>query len=132
MASELQPDVGEVLQEEPYQMPVTGEVSVCGPVRTQELPRKGAATRTRTVDDTTYVRVLEADKRRGKAVLMSMDAEMYVSFSDANMQAPSSAAAVWPKAVPLEVTAAVDIYVMCAESGKTTRVGILSELWAEG
>lgn len=133
MTSDLQPDTSEVLQEEPeYVMSVQGCVSVKGPVRTQELPRKGGATRTRIVNDTKYVQLLEADKRRGRLTVMSMDAEMYVGFSEASMQAPDSAAGVWPKGVPLIVTAAVDVFVMCAEAAKTTRVSVFPELWAEG
>jgi hypothetical protein len=132
VAEQLQPDTGEVLQEEPYVMAVTGAVTVAGPVRTQELPRKGAATRTRTVTDTQYVQVLEADPRRASVLLMSMDQEMYVGFSEASMQAPESAATVWPAGVPFPLSAAVDVYVMCAATGQTTRVSVTSFLWAQG
>ncbi|MFJ3812582.1 hypothetical protein ACIPWE_40265 [Streptomyces sp. NPDC090073] len=131
MASELQPDVGEVLQEEPYNMPVTGEVSVCGPVRTQELPRKAGATKTRTVGDTQYVCLLDNDYRRGFMTVMSMDAEMYFGFTEASMQA-STAMSVWPKAVPLTLPISSELWVQCAESGKTTRVSVTTGLWAAG
>jgi len=132
VASDLQPDTGEVLQEEPdYVMSVQGCVSVKGPVRTQELPRKGGATRTRTVSDTKYVQVLENDMRRGQMTLMSMDAEMGVGFSEAAMQDPMSMS-VWPKAVPFRVNAATEVWVICAEATKTTRISITTELWAQG
>lgn len=129
--SDLQPDVGEVLQEEPYKMAVTGEVAVCGPVRTQELPRKSGATKTRVVLDTKYVQVLENDPRRGFMLVMSMDAEMYFGFSEAAMQDPS-AASVWPKGVPLPLAVAAELWVQSAESGKTTRVSVTTGLWATG
>lgn len=131
MASDLQPDVGEVLQEEPYTMPVTGEVSICGPVRTQELPRKSGATKTRTVGDTTYVQLLDNDARRGFMLVMSMDAELYFGFSEASMQA-SSAMSVWPKGVPLTLPVAAELWVLCAEATKTTRVSVTTGLWAAG
>lgn len=131
MASDLQPDVGEVLQEEPYKMAVTGEVSVCGPVRTQELPRKSGATKTKTVGDTAYVQLLDNDPRRGFMLVMSMDAELYFGFSEASMQAPS-AMSVWPKGVPLPLPVAAELWVQCAESGKTTRVSVTTGLWAAG
>lgn len=131
MASDLQPDVGEVLQEEPYKMAVTGEVSVCGPVRTQELPRKNGATKTRVVGDTAYVQLLDNDPRRGFMLVMSMDAELYYGFTEASMQA-SSAMSVWPKGVPLTLPVAAELWVMCAEAAKTTRVSVTTGLWAVG
>jgi hypothetical protein len=130
--SDLQPDVGDVLQEEPqYTMPVTGEVSVCGPVRTQELPRKAGATKTRTVTDTVYVQLLDNDPRRGFVVVMSMDNEMYFGFTEASMQA-TSAMSVWPKAVPLVLPVASELWVQCAAAGQTTRVSVTTGLWAAG
>jgi hypothetical protein len=131
VASDLQPDVGEVLQEEPYQMPVTGEVSVCGPVRTQELPRKHGATKTRTVTDTQYVQLLDSDPRRGFILVMSMDAELYYGFTEASMQA-TNAMSVWPKGVPLTLPLATELWVQCAEATKTTRVSVTTGLWAAG
>lgn len=131
--ADLQPDVGEVLQEEaPYVMQMKGCVTVQGPVRTQELPRKGGANKTRTVGDLKAVQVLEADKRRGWAVLISMDQEMYVSFTETSMEEPSVSATVWPKGVPFEVPASVDVWVKCAATGQSTRVSVATALWAEG
>lgn len=129
--TDLQPDTGEVLQEEPYVMAVQGAVSVKGPVRVQELPLKGGGTRTKSVGDTKFIQVLEADKRRGRAVLMSMDEEVYIGFSEAAMQDPI-ASTVWPAGVPFEVPAAVEAYVMCAVAAATTRVSVTTYLWAEG
>lgn len=129
--NDLQPDVGEVLQEEPYQMAVTGEVSVCGPVRTQELPRKSGATKTRVVSDTKYVQLLENDPRRGFMLVMSMDRELYYGFSEASMQDPS-AMSVWPKGVPLPLPVAAELWVQCAEAAQSTRVSVTTGLWAAG
>ena len=129
--SELQPDVEEVLQEEPYKMAVQGEVSICGPVRTQELPRKGGATKTKVVTDTAYVQVLDNDMRRGFVLVMSMDAELYFGFGEASKQAVT-AMSVWPKGVALPVPVASELWVQCAEAGKTTRVSVTTGLWAAG
>lgn len=133
MSAELQPDTAEVLQEEPahYQaIPVCVE-DVKAPVRVQLLPQKGGSTRTRTVSDVKATQVLEANPRRGSAVLMSMDQEMLVAFSQASCQDPSTMS-VWPKAVPFPVPATVDVYVQCATAAQTTRVSITTSLWAEG
>jgi hypothetical protein len=129
--TDLQPDVGDVLQEEPYTMPVTGAVAVDGPVRTQELPRRNGATKSRTVSDTAYVQLLDNDPRRGFMLVMSMDAELYYGFTEASMQAPS-AMSVWPAKVPLTLPVAAELWVMCAEAGKTTRVSVTTGLWAAG
>lgn len=134
MSADLQPDTGEVLQEEAphgYQAIPVCVSEVKTPVRVQPLPRKGASTRTRTVTDTKAVQVLEANPRRYSASLMSMDQEMLVAFSQAACQDPSTMA-VWPKAVPFPITATVDVYVQCATTSQTTRVAIVTELWAEG
>jgi hypothetical protein len=131
VASELQPDVGDVLQEEPYKMAVTGEVSVCGPVRVQELPRKAGATKTRTVSDTKYVQLLDNDPRRGFMVLMSLDQEMAFGFSEASMQDPSAMTA-WPKGVPCPLPVATEVWVICSAAGQSTRVSVTTGLWAVG
>lgn len=130
--SDLQPDTPEVLQEEPeYVMSVQGAVTVKGPVRTQALPRKGGATRTRTVGATKAAHVLTPDHRRARVTLMSMDQEMLVGFSEAAIQDAASMT-VWPKAVPFVCEATVDVYVQCAVDAEETRVSITTELWAEG
>lgn len=132
MASDLQPDVGEVLQEEPeYVMSVQGKVAVQGPVRTQELPRKAGATKTRTVTDTAYVQMLDSDPRRGFVMVMSMDAAFYFGFTEASMQA-TSAMSVWPKNVPLPLPLSAELWVQSAETGVSTRISVTTGLWAAG
>lgn len=133
MSAELQPDVGEVLQEEPQKytaIPVCVE-DVKGPVRVQVLPRKGGSTRTRTVTDTKAVQVLDADARRASAVLMSIENDLLFAFSEAATQ-DTSTMSVWPKLVPLPCSATVPVWIKCATAAQTTRVSITTELWAEG
>lgn len=127
----LEPDVHEVLQEEtPEELTaIPVEVrSVDGPVRVQLLPDKGAATLTRTVTATEAKRVLVADARRRSAVLVSIDQNILVAFSEAACQA-DSAMAVWPKLVPLTVPATVEVWVKSATG--TTAVSVQSFLWAQ-
>jgi hypothetical protein len=127
----MEPDVREVLQEEPdapmTAIPVKVEC-VDGPVRVQVLPDKGGATGTRTVKTTKAVKLLVADARRKSAVLISMDQNMRVAFSEAATQAPS-AMALWPKLVPLTVPATVEVWVI-AEGGDTS-VSYQTALWAQ-
>jgi hypothetical protein len=127
----LEPDVHEVLQEEPdvpmTAIPVKVEC-VDGPVRVQVLPDKGGATGTRTVTTTQAVRVLVADARRKSAVLMATDNNFRVAFSQAACQAPS-AMALWPKLVPLTVPATVEVWVQ-AEGGSTS-LSYQTSLWAQ-
>jgi hypothetical protein len=130
-AGELQPDTREVLQEEPYVMPVQGAVSVQGPVRVQALPRKGGATRTRLVPAARAVQVLAADHRRARVTLMSLDKEMLVGFSEAATQDESSMSA-WPVNVPFVCDATVDVYLQSGDDTDSTRVSITTELWSEG
>lgn len=111
-------------------MAVTGAVTVDGPVRTQALPRKGGATRTRVVP-AAKVQLLTSDPRRARVVLMSMDQELMIAYSDAAAQDPSTMT-IWPKGVPFECTATVDVFVQCAADAQTTRVSVTTELWAEG
>lgn len=130
--TDLQPDTGEVLQEEPdYVMQVAGCVTVKGPVRVQELPAKGGGTRTKTVSDTRPEHFLEPDPRRRRAVLMSMDREIYIAFSQAGIQ-DAIGSSIWPKGVPFEVDASTDVYVLSAETGQSTRVSVTTYLWAQG
>ncbi|MER7953068.1 hypothetical protein ABTY59_37385 [Streptomyces sp. NPDC096079] len=128
----LEPDVPEILQEEPAPdltaIPVRVE-AVESQVRVQVLPDKGGSTLTKSATATRAVRVLVADPRRKSAVLMSMDQNILVAFSEAACQADSSMA-VWPKLVPLEVPATVEVWVKSATG--TTAVGVLGYRWAEG
>lgn len=128
---ELQPDVSDVLQEEaPDQLTA---IPVCvvehkAPVRVQLLPDKTGSTQTRTVS-TTPKSYLRADHRRGRAVLMSMDQNIRIAFSEAAAQDDSSMS-LWPKLVPFEVPAAVEVWVK--STTETTSVSFTTFGWAAG
>lgn len=128
--AELQPDVGEVLQEEPPEqytaIPVCVK-EVAAPVRVQALPRKGAASMTKALT-TTAVQVLRADHWRGRTLLVGSGAFL-VAFSEASCQA-DSAMAEWPAATPLELTATTEVWAKAAAD--TVALSVVTERWAEG
>lgn len=126
---QLEPDMDEVLQEEHDYAPPSVAVDVCGPVRIQALPRKGGATRTVQLDAVTARQVLTADPRRGRALLVSFDEDFLVAYSATAATAPATMAR-WPKRVPLEVAATVEVYVMA--QANTTSLSVLQEAWAMG
>lgn len=127
---DMQPDTDEVLQAEAPDtltaVPVQVE-DVKTPVRVQLLPRKSAATFTRTVGTSPFP-LLKADHRRARALLTS-EAPFLVAFSEAACQADSSMAA-WPADTPLEVTAAVEVWAMVPVD--TATISVITERWADG
>lgn len=128
---DLQPDTDEVLQSEAYKEP---PVSVCvesvkTPVRTQELPRKGGTTRSRTVDNVSPWHAIAADYFRGKATIISVGQNMLVGFNQVSTSDPSLML-LWPANVPFYVSAVVDVYILSATA--TTTVSVATELWATG
>lgn len=134
MSVDLQPDVGDVLQEE-TDAAVTVPVCITeqkSPVRTQALPRKGGATLTKTVT-TTAQRVLMADHRRAKATAISTAAAniFLFAFTEAAAQDPSTMS-VWPGLVPLPVEATTELWIALPAAGTPFSVGIHTALWAEG
>lgn len=134
--ADLQPDVDEVLQAEAPEL-TTIPVSVAelkGPVRVQQLPRKAAATMTRRLT-VAPAQILRADHRRASAVLVA-PVGFLVAFSETACQAPS-AMAYWPANVPLEVTAAVEVWALVlvpqdAPNEALDRVSVITEHWAVG
>lgn len=130
MNDELQPDVEEVLQVEPYGDTTPVGVAVQGPVRTQALPRKAASTRTITapVLPSPAYRLLRPNPRRATAYLIG-DAAFLVAFNSASASDAASMAR-WPANVPLPVSADVDVYV--AASAGTPAVSAVVEYWATG
>lgn len=124
----LQPELAEVLQQEPEDNP---KIEVCvrdvhGPVRTQALPRKAATAFQKAIGASVLqpAMILRADHYRGQATLIA-DADLRVSFND-----PSEPYAVWPADLPLVITASADIYVR-GDSGAVT-VNVIVEKWATG
>lgn len=128
---DLQPDMDTVLQEEPEYLTPAVTVAVQGPVRTQALPRGGGATRTVILDAEKARRILTANPRRGSAQLISHTEDFRVAYSEVAASHPDTMA-LWPKLVPLVVTAAVEVHVMCAVDATTTTLSWLAESWAEG
>lgn len=129
---DLQPDTSEVLQSEDddagsYTVKVCVE-DVKGPVRTQELPRKGGSTRTIALT-TTVIPVLRADHFRGAALLVGFTNDLLVGFGKGSGGDPSTMAR-WPALVPLPITAAIDVYVG-AFTGAAT-LSVITERWATG
>lgn len=135
MSPDLQPDVDEVLQTEQDDTPRDGkpeppvDVRVNGSVRTQELPHKAGATRTRPVVSTTPIRLLAADHRRARASVMSIGQNMYVAFNSASASDVSTMM-LWPANVPFIVLTATEVWVASATA--TTSVSFATELWATG
>jgi hypothetical protein len=127
---DLQPDELEALQAEPgIEPPVKVEVTeIRGPVRTQALPRKSAASRNRTVA-TTMTKLLAADHRRASAQIVSIGQTMLIAFNSASASDPSTCAE-WPANVPYTLTADAEFWV--AASTGTTKINIITEYWATG
>jgi hypothetical protein len=129
--TDLQPDTKEILQEEPdYVMPVNGCVTVKGPVRTQELPRKSGSTRTITVT-TTPKRLLVADHRRAWVLLRALDADDAVaySFNQASAQDLSTMSELpGGETDRLDVTAELHVRAVA----DTARVSVTTGNWADG
>lgn len=126
--TDLQPDVTEILQEE---APDSGiiPVDIQGPIRTQNLPRKLAASRTVTFGDVTPKRLLRANPMRASANLVSFTSDMLVAFNRAAKEDPSTMAR-WPMNTPLLVTAATDVYVAPVTAPMT--ISVVAEYWAVG
>lgn len=125
---ELQPDELDALQAETDGPEPSVKVNVDGPVRTQGLPRKQAASRTRTVT-TTAVKYLAADHRRASAKVVSFDQDMLIAFNVASAGDPSTMSR-WPKLVPYELTADADLWL--ASITATTTISFTTEFWATG
>lgn len=130
--TELQPDPGEVLQEEGDDQAVTVPVCVeyvSGPVRTQALPRKAGATRTRSVSNVVPWRALAADHRRATATLVSGTAFL-VAFSETSAQ-DDGTMSWWPANVPLTVGCDTEVWVKVSGDAAAD-VSVISEWWAAG
>lgn len=130
-AVDLQPDDLESLQAEydgPEPVAKVEIVATTGVVRTQELPRKGGGSFTKTVT-VTPIQLLRADHRRAIARIVSIGQNMYVSLSQASAQSPGSMA-LWPQNVAFTVTADTEVWV--ASSTSTTSISVVTEFWATG
>lgn len=127
--SDLQPELAEVLQEQPAEDPAAIDVCVRDvhtPVRTQELPPNGGMDAfTKDIGATgDPQRILSADRWRGKATLVG-DAAFLVGFNSS-----SNPTARWPADTPLYVRGIADIYVKAVTG--TVSLSVIVERWAAG
>lgn len=125
---DLQPDELDALQAETDGPEPSVKVSVDGPVRTQDLPRKQAASRTR-IATTTPLKYLAADHRRASAKVVSFDQDMLIAFNVASAGDPSTMSR-WPKGVQYTLTADSELWV--ASITATSTISITTEFWATG
>lgn len=124
----MQPDELEALQAEPTDVPPAVLVRIDGPTRTQDLPRKSAASVTRTIT-TVAKKYLSADHRRASVKVLSIGQNVLIAFNLASAQDPSTMAE-WPAGVQYTLTA--DSEVWLASKTGTTQVSIITEYWATG
>lgn len=104
-------------------------VEVTGPVTTHELPARGATTCTEVA--TVAPRdILNADRSRKRATLVSTDSPFYVAYSrNPPIGNPGSVGALWPANVPLIVTHC-DWVTVWTPTGTAT-IGVCTEQWAD-
>jgi hypothetical protein len=131
---QLQPDAGEVLQEQgPGAYPLTvldvRVTEVGAPVRVQQLPTLPGGTRTRNVGSSAPVQLLTPDPYRARVILCAFDQDVLFTFNETSAQEPSSMARQ-PKGIPLELTARTGLWVMAKTA--TTDVSVATERWAAG
>jgi len=125
---ELQPNELEIMQGENDGPEPAVVVRVDGPVRTQDLPRKSGATRTRTIG-IAPAKYLAADHRRAIARVVSIGQNMLVAFNMASAADPSTMAE-WPAGLVFTLTADSELW-LASKTG-TTQVSIVTEFWATG
>lgn len=127
---DLQPDLSEVLQEEiaPVHEGLPVPVRIVGPVRAQILPAKSSSTKTVAVG-TTPIRILQANHRRSRILLMATGGAMRVAFNTASKETPASMA-LWPVNVPLELLGDDEVWVM-GDAGNIS-VSLVASRWADG
>lgn len=133
MSDDLQPDTGEILQEEApdeYTSVPVCVTEVKTPVRVQELPRKGGATRTVTATVTPR-RYLTADHRRAWAKLRTCEVAGTVAyaFSEASAQDLTTMSEL-PGLESETLDATTELWVRAIAG--TARISITTSNWAEG
>lgn len=128
----LQPEPDEVLQVEPEGHPPPVEVVVSGIVRTQDLPRKGAAVVPAIVNTAATTpggtKFLRADHRRAIARIVST-AGFFVAFTAAAAQ-ETSRMCPWPANTVLPLSHDGEVWIVGTANGQL--VGAIVERWAEG
>lgn len=107
-------------------------VRVEGPVRVQLLPAVVGASSYKNITDTNAHRILRADSRRKRAIILSVDQPIYVAESDGQIvTASGSGAFLLPERIPHEITHREDVWVGLANPTGQTVVSVLHELWSE-
>lgn len=127
---DLQPDLDEVLQAQGDDSPAVNVVvsDIKSPVRTQELPRRGGATRTYTMTSTSQPRrVASNNPRRASITLVCYGGDMYVSYGQQGSQDPTTMAR-WPESVPLMLTSTQSVFVQALTG--TITLSTIIEMWA--
>lgn len=104
----------------------TVPVEVQGPVQVDELPARSGGCFAVTAS-TAPLRLLGNDPRRKRAVVISIDQNIYIGNTSSQVLMPSGAA-LWPQDVALELQNSDEWWVAAASS--TTTVTVIVENWA--
>lgn len=105
-------------------------VSMCGPVQTRELPavRGGYGTVT-AVGTAVGVRLLPFEPRRKNAVIMAVDADIWVSSTQSGAQFGAGGSAKVTANVPFTIDNMEEVWA-CSTSG-TTDISVITNYWSE-
>lgn len=125
---DLQPDTGDLLQEEQVPGLTAIPVVVEGPTRVVELPAQDLVLGQVDVDNTTPVRIFGRDPRRKRLQLVASGGSVRIATSQ--KQAVPGNGAVWPVGVPYMVNAMTEVWVI-AVSGSPVTVSYSAEQWAD-
>lgn len=99
-----------------------------GPVRTQTLPTSSGVSRNFLVTGPDPVKILNADPRRARAVVICTGAAIFIG-PDKNAVA-GSLAARWPVALALTITDQEAWYVL-ADAAGTSTVSVITSQWSD-
>lgn len=130
---DLQPDLDEVLQAEVIgpnlEAPVN--VAVTGVVRSQSLPEKTGTTKTVALlaAPASPIRVLQANHRRARTVLLATGGSMRFAFNAASKESPDRMA-LWPAGVPYVHLGDDEVWVSADTTAIT--VTVIAGHWAAG
>lgn len=126
---DLQPELDEVLQAQGDDSAVSVTVTdIKSPVRTQELPRRGGATRSYTLAAGAVPRRVAANNpRRASIILIAYGGDVYVSYGQQGSQ-DTMTQARWPAGVPLMLTSTQSVFVTPVTVAIT--LSTITEMWA--
>lgn len=124
---EATPDVEEILQQDtPPEVPVV-RVEVCNtaPIRTLAVPNRKGFVAAETVPGDAYVRILNVDPKRARAVIVSTSA-----FHIAHKKLGDVAYATWPANVVLEVFHGDELYAS-STTADAVNLAVVTEVYAD-